>query len=230
MLAACLLLPANATGAVLPPVASNVTVDSITSSEAELSGTINPGGGQTFFGFQIRQVDDPVRDWETVESGEIGAGDTAVPVRTSANLLKPTTNYEVRLSALNTSGVETYSPSTTVFRTASPLPPSVASVRIRSARPKITRETASIIATLRISGPGRVVMWAVRNSAFAKPQCRTERRIGSAGVYRVVCRLGRKGRSRLARSPLRLTLRAAFVTDSGLKASHERELNIPRKR
>lgn len=216
----------GATETILPASISTVALDSVTWNEAELSATVNPNGGATSWNFQIREAGD--LNWDTVVGGTTGDGVSPVTVRGTAQPLKPDTSYELRLGGVNTTGVESVSPSITSFTTG-PAPP-VVSIRIRSAKAKVTRKGVSIRTRVRTSTPGRVNLRAFARTGALRTWCRAAKRVGAAGVHTLTCRLGRKARGRVRRGPLRLTLEAALAANSGLRATSVRNLTIPRRR
>ena len=63
-----------------------------------------------------------------------------------------------------------------------------------------------------------------------KTWSRVRKTVAAAGVHTVSCNLGRKGRAKLRRAPLKLTLRADLVADDGSPAQALRKLTIRRKR
>jgi len=212
--------------ATLPPTISNVTVDSKTSNEAEVSATVNPNGGGTTWNFQIRKVG--ASEWESFDGGRTGEGATPTTVRGTAQPLDPRTSYQLRLTGINSTGVDEFSPEITTFTTDRS--PPVTSIRVRSAKPKVTRKGVSIRSRVRTSTPGRVNLRAFARTGAAKTWCRVRKRVGTAGDHTLTCQLGRKGRAKLRKAPLKLTLEAVLTADSGLTSAAFRNLTIRRKR
>ncbi|MFM9076958.1 MAG: choice-of-anchor Q domain-containing protein [Solirubrobacterales bacterium] len=219
----------GATETILPPSISTVGVDSTTSGRAELSGTINPNGGATTYNFQIRKAG--TTTWEAVVGATTGQGTTTGIVRGTAQPLDPSTSYEVRLNGLNEAGVEVVSPAVTSFRTdAGPTPPPSASVQIRSAKAKLTRKSAKVQAKVRTSASGRVTLRGTTGYTPRKTWCQTTKPVTAAGIHTVTCNLGRKGRARVRKGPLGLTLRAQFTDGVNSPVLTSRVLTIPRRR
>lgn len=221
--------PANDIGAyeaILPASISTVGVDSKTFNLAELSATINPNGGATTWNFQIRKAG--TTTWESVVGATTGEGTTPETVSTTAQPLDANTSYEVRLVGLNSTGIEVASPAVTAF-TTDPAPPTV-SIGIRSAKAMVSRKKVTVRVKVRTSVPGRITVRATTGRGGSKTWCKVTKRVRAAGLHTLDCNLGRKGRAKLRKAPLKLTLRVGLTADSGLTASGVRNLTIPRKR
>ena len=219
----------GATETILPPTISTVGVDSKTYDRAQLSATINPNGGATTYNFQIRKAG--ATTWESFAGSTTGEGVTPETVRGNAQPLDPGTSYEVRVTGLNSAGVEATSPAVTTFTTdAAPQPVPAAFVQIRSAKAKVTRRAAQIQARIRTSGAGRVTLRATPAAGGTKTWCRVRKTVAAAGVHTVSCNLGRKGRTRIRKSALGLVLKASFTDGTNNSATTQRRFTIPRKR
>ena len=224
--------PANDIGAyeaILPASISTVGVDSKTSDRAELSATINPNGGATTYNFQIRKAG--TATWESVVGATTGEGTTPGIVRGTAQPLEPETAYEVRITGMNSSQVESVSPAVTSFTTdAAPQPAPAAFVQIRSAKATVSRKKVTVRAKVRTSVPGRVTIRATTGRGGSKTWCKVTKRVRAAGLHTVTCNLGRKGRAKIRKSALGLTLRAKFTDGVSPSAADQRRLTIPRRR
>lgn len=210
----------GATETILPPWISTVGVDSVTSTRARISAAINPNGGATTWNFQIRKSGSSA--WEAVVGAVTNQDTEPVIVSGIAQPLEPLTSYELRLSGINESGVERFSRATTTLRTEG--------VRITSAGARVTAGKVTVKTKVRTSGPGRVDLRAITRPGGSKTWCRTDRRVTAAGIHDVNCQIGRKGRKKLRKAPLRLTLRAAYSSGSRVIDATRRNLTIPRKR
>ena len=210
----------GATETILPPSISAIRVDSVESTRAELSAPVNPNGGATFWNFQQRVAG--TTEWETFQGGVTDEGASETIVRGTAQPLDQLTTYEVRLVGVNDSGVESFSPAITTLRTPG--------VGIVSARARVTAGKVTVKAKIRTSGAGRVDLRATTGRAGSRTWCQTGRRVTGAGVHAVNCQLGRKGRKKLRKGPLRLTLRATYSSGSRGIGAAERRLTIPRRR
>ena len=105
-------------------VATTGAADSITTSSATVTGTVNPGGAQTSYHFEYGTS---ASYGLTTTTGDAGAGSSPVSVSNGLTGLTPDTTYHYRLVAGNAGGSSQGADRT--FRTAAgPRAPSVSSV------------------------------------------------------------------------------------------------------
>jgi hypothetical protein len=231
-LTACLLLaylglalgPGSGSASITPPTVSNVEVSSITPYEAQLSGTVNPNGDRTVYNFEIRQPGAADPGWDAVYGDYLEGGPDPISLSASANLLTPSTEYQVRITASNGSGIEVLSPEITSFTTAPP-----PFLQIRTVTSKVGRKTVAVLARITASGSGTIVLEAVQLRG-KRLLCRTSMTVDASRLGTVSCNLGRYGRESLRRGPLRMGIRVVYIADAGFAKIVERRLTIGRRR
>jgi len=114
---------------------------------------------------------------------------------------------------------------------ATPPAPKKPTVKVLSAKAKVSKKSVLITSRVKVSGKGRISQRATTGKGKkSKNWCKTSKTVGTAGTYALKCGLGRKGRKALRKKALKLTLRTTFTPTVGKAVTVNRKLTVKRKR
>ncbi|MFM9077615.1 MAG: InlB B-repeat-containing protein, partial [Solirubrobacterales bacterium] len=106
-----------------------------------------------------------------------------------------------------------------------------AKVTVSSVKSKVTKKSVLITSRVKVPGKGRITQRATaRKGKKPRTWCKTSKKVGAAGTYRLKCNLGKKGRKAIRKQALKLTLRTTFTPTGGETVTVTRKLTVKRKR
>lgn len=194
----------------VPPVASAMRVDSITTTGSQLATTLTPGGSPTTYTFQVRASGSP--DWVSVSTGLQSANLFGTETITAAaTALTPDTVYETRLVASNDRG--SWTSELTSFRTATVPAPPAPTISVTDLKASVSKRTIRVKSSVSVSTSGTITQKAT--TGRNRVRCSRTITAVAAGRYALRCRLDARARAQVRRKQLRLTVLTSLASASG---------------